>query len=391
MHEGCQGGTPRCLRRSVLDNPRTISFRQGVEPLADGQENEEPLVLEDRPEAYVPARQYMISRTTARASRSPHLQGRELMKGIFVGIDVSKESLDMQTYPAGAAEQFANAAGGIRRLRSRLRRRTVALIVVEATGGYERGVVAELAAAGMPVVVINPRQARDYARALGLLAKTDVIDAGVLARFGHDVRPPVRNLPTPQERALNELVRRRRQLVELHNMEQCRLQQTLQATVLKNIRQTLRFLDRQIDTINAELDKMIRSSPIWLEKVQLLQSVKSIGAVTARTLLAELPELGQLERRQIASLVGLAPINRDSGKMRGKRTTWGGRKNARSALYMSTLTAIRHNPAIRKFYLRLRESGKLKMVALIACMRKLLTVLNAILRDKTPWKPALNA
>jgi transposase len=252
-------------------------------------------------------------------------------------------------------------------------------------------VVAELAAAALPVVVINPRQGRDYARALGLLAKTDALDAAVLARFGYDVRPPVRPLPTQQERALGDLVRRRRQLVELHASEQCRLQQNTLPAVLKTVRQMLGFLDRQIDAVNAQLDKMIQASPIWLEKVQLLQSVKSIGAVTARTLLAELPELGQLERRQIAGLVGLAPVNRDSGKMRGKRTTWGGRKHARTALYMPTMCAIRHNPVIRQFYLRLQQLGKTKMVALTACMRKLLTILNAILRDKKPWKPATNA
>ena len=313
------------------------------------------------------------------------------MEAIFVGIDVAKETLDLQTYPQGQAKSFENAVAGIRSLIRSLRRRPITLIVVEATGGYETAVVAELAAADLPVVVINPRQARDYARALGLLAKTDAIDAGVLARFGHDVRPPIRHLPTKQERAMSNLIRRRRQLVKQHAMEQCRLQQNTLSAVLKSIRQTLRFLERQLAAITAELDALIHASPIWLEKVQLLQSVKSIGLVTARELLVELPELGQLERRKIASLVGLAPINRDSGKMRGKRTIWGGRKNARTALYMPTMCAIRHNPVIRDFYLRLREAGKLKMVALTACMRKLLTILNAILRDKKPWNLAPNA
>lgn len=313
------------------------------------------------------------------------------MERVYVGIDVAKESLDLQTYPTIDAQQFENSLAGIRAILRRLRRAKIALIVVEATGGYETALVAELTSAGLPVVVVNPRQVRNYARALGLLAKTDKIDAGVLARFGHDVRPPVRPLPTAQERALNDLIRRRRQLVKLQSMEQCRLQQNTLPAVLKGIEQSLRFLQRQLATINAQLDAMIQASPVWLEKVQLLQSVKSIGAVTARTLLAELPELGQLERREIASLVGLAPINRDSGKMRGKRTTWGGRANARSALYMPTLCAIRRNPIIREFYLRLRAAGKLKMVALVACMRKLLTVLNAILRDKKPWNPAINA
>ena len=312
------------------------------------------------------------------------------MEGIFVGIDVAKASLDLQTHPASQAEQFENSLAGIRAIRRRLRRDRTALIVVEATGGYETALVAELAAAGLPVVVINPRQARDYARALGLLAKTDKIDAGVLARFGHDVRPPIRPLPTQQDRAMNDLIRRRRQLVKQHAMEQCRLQQNTLPAVLKSVRQTLRFLERQLAAITDQLDAMIQASPIWLEKVQLLQSVKSIGPVTARELLVELPELGQLERRQIASLVGLAPINRDSGKMRGRRSTWGGRRDVRTALYTPTVSAIRHNPTIRNFYQSLRSAGKLKMVALVACMRKLLTILNAILRDQRPWTPATN-
>jgi transposase len=313
------------------------------------------------------------------------------MENAFVGIDVAKESLDLQTYPISRSEHLENSAAGIRAVLRRLRSVAVTRIVVEATGGYETALVAELAAAGLPVVVINPRQVRDYARALGLLAKTDRIDAGVLARFGHDVRPPIRPLPTEQERAMNDLVRRRRQRVKQHAMEQCRLQQNSLPAVLKSVRQTLRFLERQLAAIADQLDAMIQASSIWVEKVQLLQSVKGIGPVTARELLVELPELGRIERREIASLVGLAPINRDSGTMRGKRTIWGGRKNARTALYMPTMCAIRHNPTIRNFYLRLRQAGKLKMVALTACMRKLLTILNAILRDKTAWNPTPNA
>jgi len=313
------------------------------------------------------------------------------MESTWLGIDVAKDSLDLQTWPLTTYQHFENSRAGIRAILQLLHHQKSALIVVEATGGYETALVAELAAAGLPVVVVNPRQAREYARALGLLAKTDKIDAGVLARFGHDVQPPIRPLPTAQERALNDLVRRRRQLVKQHNMEQCRLQQNTLPAVRKSIRQTLAFLDRQLAQLNHELDSMIQASPVWLEKVQLLQSVKGIGAVTARELLVELPELGELERRQVASLVGLAPFNRDSGKMRGKRTIWGGRKNARTALYLPTMCAIRYNPTIRTFYLRLREAGKLKMVALAACMRKLLTILNAILRDKKEWNPCPNA
>jgi len=313
------------------------------------------------------------------------------MDNIFVGIDVAKETLDLQTYPPAQPEQFQNDLRAIRKLLRTLSRRKPSLIVVEATGGYETALVAELADAGLPVVLVNPRQVRDYAKALGILAKTDKIDAGVIARFGHDVRPPLRPLPNEQERAMSQLIRRRRQLVKQHAAEQCRLQQATLPAVLRSLRQSLRFLEGQVNAVNKQLDALIHSSPIWLEKVQLLQTVKSIGEVTARELLVELPELGQLERRQITGLAGLAPINRDSGKMRGKRTTWGGRKNARTALYMPTMCAIRHNPVIRNFYQRLRQAGKIKMVALVACMRKLLTILNAILRDKKPWNPCPNA
>ena len=313
------------------------------------------------------------------------------MEPVHVGIDVAKDKLDLQTYPPGEHVIFDNAPAGIRALLRHLKTWHIERIIIEATGGYETLAVAELAAAGLPVVVINPRQSRDYARALGVLAKTDRIDAAMLARFGHDTKPPVRPLPTPQERAMNDLIRRRRQLVKLRSAELCRLQQNTLPAVAKSIQQSLRFVERQLTTITAEMQAMIQASPLWLEKVQLLQSVKSIGAVTARELLVEVPELGQLERREIASLVGLAPINRDSGKMRGKRTIWGGRKNARTALYMPTMCAIRHNPTIHEFYQRLLAAGKKKMVALTACMRKLLTILNAILRDKKPWKTCATA
>lgn len=313
------------------------------------------------------------------------------MESVFAGIDVSKDRLDLQTYPAGTARQCNNDDRGIASLIKALKRLQPALIVIEATGGYEMSAACQLAAAEMPVVVINPRQARDYAKALGLLEKTDSLDAGVLARFGHDVRPPRRALPTPQQRDLEELVRRRRQLVKQQSMELCRLQQNTHKGVLQDIRQSLRFIDRQIQKITDQLEAMIHASPVWLEKVQLLQSFKGIGAVTANQLLVELPELGQMERRQISKLVGLAPINRDSGKMRGKRVIWGGRERARTSLYMPTLAAIRSNASIRKFYLHLLDAGKTKMVAVTACMRKVLTILNAMLRDKTPWNPPANA
>ncbi len=309
---------------------------------------------------------------------------------VFVGIDVSKDTLDLQTCPPAEDLRFENSTPGIRNLIRSLKQ-VPAMIVVEATGGYETALVTELAAKGLPVVVVNPRQVRDYARALGILAKTDQIDAAVIARFAHDVRPQLRPVPTEQERAMSELIRRRRQLVKLQAAEQCRLQQTTLRAALKSVRESLRFIKRQLETITGQLDKLILASPIYAQKVQLLQSVKSVGVVTARTLLVELPELGQMGRRRVATLVGLAPINRDSGPKRGKRTIWGGRRHARTALFMPTMCAIRHNPVIRTFYMRLRAAGKLKMVALTACMRKLLTILNAILRDRKPWNPTANA
>jgi transposase len=313
------------------------------------------------------------------------------MEAIFVGIDVAKDTLDLQTFPAASAQQFQNNPTGIRKLLRCLKARPLGLVVVEATGGYQTPMVAELAAAGLPVVVVNPRHVRNYARALGILAKTDRIDAAVLARFGHDIRPPLRPLPTQQERAMAELVRRRRQLIKARTAESCRLQQSQLPCVLRILRQSLRSIQQQLEAVDRELDRLIQASPVCLEKVQLLQGVKSVGAVTARQLLVELPELGQLGRRQIAGLVGLAPINRDSGTLRGKRAVFGGRKNVRTALYMPTVSAIRHNPVIREFYHRLRAAGKTKMIALTACMRKLLTILNAILRDRKPWNPSLNA
>lgn len=313
------------------------------------------------------------------------------MERTYVGIDVSKNTLDLQTLPPTKALQITNDADGFRTVRDHLKAFNVALIVVEATGGYEVPLVGELANAKLPAVVINPRHIRHYAKALGLLAKTDRVDAGVLARFGRDIKPAVRPLPTEEQRTLDELVRRRRQLIKQRVAEQCRLQQTTQPAVLKSIRQTLQFLQRQLDTITETMDAIIQANPVCLEKVQRLTSVKSVGAATARTLLIELPELGQLHRRQVASLVGLAPINRDSGKFRGKRITGGGRANVRTALYMPTLCAIKHNPVIRQFYDHLLQAGKSKMVAVTACMRKLLTILNAILRDKTTWNPNFNA
>jgi len=306
----------------------------------------------------------------------------------FVGIDIAKGQLDVQTWPPSTPAQFGNTSSGLAKLCKALKRlKNVALVVLEATGGYETAAVVAMAKASLPVVVVNPRQVRDYAKARGILAKTDTIDATVLARFAHDFRPTVRPLPTETQRAMSELVRRRGQLVQQHAADLCRLKQASLPGVIKNIKTSLEFNEKQQAQLLSQLDELIQASPVYADKVALMQSVKSIGPVTARAMLVELPELGTLTNKQIASLAGLAPFNRDSGTMRGKRTLWGGRKRARTALYMATMNAACHNPVIREFYQRLLHAGKLRMVALAACMRKLLTILNAILRDNKPWNP----
>jgi transposase len=259
------------------------------------------------------------------------------------------------------------------------------LIVLEATGGLEGALTGALVAAGLPVVVINPRQARDFAKATGQLAKTDAIDAAILAQFAEVVRPPVRPLPDAQTQELAALIARRRQLIEMRTAESNRLGSAAQR-VRPGIAAHLRWLDTQVARVDQDLTQAIRQSPVWRARDDLLQSTPGVGPVVTTTLLAELPELGTLNGKQIAALVGVAPLNRDSGLVRGTRTVWGGRASVRAALYMSALVAVRHNPVIKAFYLRLRAAGKAPKVALIACMRKLLTILNAMLKHQTPWR-----
>lgn len=313
-----------------------------------------------------------------------------------VGIDVSKNRLDIACLHGQAPlpASVENTPEGHAALVEILCQNPPRLIVLEATGGYQRAVVAALAAApphGLPVVVANPRQVRDFARGLGILAKTDAIDAMVLARFAEKIDPPVRNLPDAQAQALADLLARRRQLVELRTAEKNRLQQASALRIRASIRAVLATLDAQIAALDDDLDGHIRRSPVWREKENLLLSVPGVGAQTARTLMACLPELGSISRQAIAALVGVAPINRDSGSMRGRRTTWGGRKDVRCMLYMATLVASRHNPVIRAKYQKLLAAGKPKKVALVACMRKLLTILNAMLRTGQPWRKSCEA
>lgn len=303
---------------------------------------------------------------------------------IFVGIDVSKAQLDVAIRPTGERESFTNDKIGIKALVKRLAKIEPTLIVLEATGGYERQVTRALVIADLPVVVVNPRQVRDFAKATGQLAKTDSIDAAVLAHFAEAVRPQLRPLPDVVTLELRALTSRRRQILEMIAAEKNRMAMTSKA-VAKRIGAHVRWLEQDLDRANQELDRAIEQSPIWKENEELLRSAKGIGPVTSRTLLAELPELGTLDRKQISALVGVAPFNRDSGSLKGRRSIWGGRAPVRCALYMATLVATRHNPVIRDFYNRLMAKGKIFKVALVACMHKLLTILNSMIKHKTFW------
>jgi transposase len=304
----------------------------------------------------------------------------------FIGIDVAKAQLEFAGRPSGVTGAVPNADDGIDALVEQLQACPPTLIVLEATGGYEAAVVAALATAGLPVVVANPRQVRDFARATGQLAKTDAIDAQVLALFAERVRPTPRPLPDEAAQALDARLTRRRQLIGMLTAERNRLL-IARPTVRRDLQQHIRFLERRLREADDDLHLAVKASPLWRVKDDLLQSVPGVGRVVSLTLLAELPELGRVSHKEIAALVGVAPLNRDSGTLRGKRLVYGGRAPVRAALYMAALVASKCNPAIRAFYQRLRAAGKPAKVALTACMRKLLTILNAIARDGTPWQP----
>ena len=307
---------------------------------------------------------------------------------VSVGVDVSKATLDVQVRPTDAQWRAANDDDGIRDLVAQLRAFVPAQIVIEATGGYERAVVGALAAAGLPVVVVNPRAVRDFARATGQLAKTDQLDAGILARFAEQVRPAIRPLADAEHQELEALLTRRRQLIEMLTAEKNRLQQVFVvrgARVKKSLTAHLASLTRALGRADTALAELVPQSPIGRARDEMLQSTPGVGPVLSFTLLAALPELGTLDRKAIAALVGVAPLNRDSGIFRGKRMIHGGRAPVRTALYMGALVATRHNPVIRAFYQRLLAAGKPKKVALTACMRKLLIILNAMLRQQAAW------
>lgn len=307
----------------------------------------------------------------------------------FVGIDVSKSTLDVCIEPVGQPLQVAYDEEGIRRLVSLLKEISPTLIVIEATGGLEMRIASELAGRGLPVAVINPRQARDFAKATGKLAKTDQVDAAVLAAFARAIRPQARPLQDADTRALNDLVSRRRQLIDMRVQETLRLNSAASKPLQKSLKRHIAWLDKRITEIDTDLTRRLRNSEVWRTKDDLLRSIPGVGAVTTLTMLSKCPELGKLSRREIAALVGVAPMANDSGKYRGRRFVWGGRADVRAVLYMAAISAIRCNETIKEFAKRLEKAGKPPKVVIVACMRKLLTIMNAMLKNNALWDPKI--
>jgi len=307
----------------------------------------------------------------------------------FVGIDVSKSTLDVCIEPLGQTLHVAYDEAGVRQVVSCLKELGPALIVMEATGGLEVRIATELSIKGLPVAVINPRQARDFAKATGQLAKTDRVDAAVLATFAKAIRPQARPLKDADARALDDMVSRRRQLIDMRVQETLRLGTATSKPLEKSLNKHIAWLDKRIAEIDADLTKRLRGSDAWRIKDDLLRGIPGVGAVTTLTMLAKCPELGTLNRREIAALTGVAPLANDSGKHRGKRFTWGGRADARAVLYMAAVSAIRCNDTIRAFAERLKNAGKPPKVVIVACMRKLLTIMNSMLKNNTPWNPKI--
>jgi transposase len=312
------------------------------------------------------------------------------MDELFIGIDVSKAWLDCDGCPIAQPKRYSNDSQGIDALVGWLQATKPALIVLEATAGFETAAASALAAAGLPVIVVNPKQVRDFAKGMGILAKTDRIDARVLALFAQRIRPQVRPLPSDEQRELAELLGRRSQLVVMRAQEQARLTTAL-PVARSSILEHIQWLSERIGALNIELTHRLRTSAVWKVRANLLKTTPGVGKVTVFTLLSRLPELGTLNRRSIAALTGLAPFAADSGKRKGQRFVWGGRADVRAVLYMATLSAKRYNPTIKKFFERLTSAGKPFKVAMTACMRKLLTILNAMLKNNQPWQSAINA
>jgi transposase len=309
------------------------------------------------------------------------------MKKIYAGIDVAKATLDMAISNQKEIRSFTNDENGINQLVHYLKKEPPAIIVMEATGGLEKLLAAALTGAGLPAVIVNPRQIRDFARAKGKLAKTDAIDARIMADFACDIHPEVRALSDQQTEEIKALMVRHQQVVRMITSENNRLSSTNKA-VRSSIQSHVQWLKLQLKEIDKNLEEQIQNSPVWREKDNILRSVPGVGPVLSITIMGSLPELGRINRKQIAALVGVAPLNRDSGVMRGKRSIWGGRARVRAALYMATLTSTRFNPVIRAYYEHLLKAGKAKKVALTACMRKLLTILNVMIRNNNTWRYA---
>ena len=305
----------------------------------------------------------------------------------FVGIDISKQELVVAVRPSAELQTFSNTEEGLAALVRFLQALSASSIVLEATGGFARAAVNTLALAALPVVVVNPRQIRDFARSVGLLAKTDAIDAQIIARFAEAVRPEFRPLKDLETQKLEDLNNRRRQIVEMISAEKNRFGMAPPWSQ-KDIRAHIAWLEKRLNKVNDNIDGLIKQSPIWSQKEKILTSVLGVGPVVSTTLLCGLPELGSLSARKLSALVGVAPFNRDSGQYRGRRACWGGRAHVRAALYMAALTASRCNPVIRAFYLRLRNAGKPAKVALVACMHKILVILNAMVKNNTCWQQA---
>lgn len=308
--------------------------------------------------------------------------------GTYVGIDVSKDRLDVHILPQEVTFAVERNGKGLCSLVERLKPLLPSLIAVEATGGFESTTAAALAGAGLPLAVINPAQIRHYAQALGKRAKTDAIDAKVIARFAADVKPEPRSLPDELTQFLADLVTRRRQIVEMMQAERQREKRATVKRLKKSLARLIAALEKELSELDRDIDDTVRGSPVWREKEDLMASVPGVGPQTARTLIAELPELGSLDRKTVASLAGLAPYTRQSGRWKGKSMIAGGRKTVRSALFIAAMVACRYNPVLKSFYERLVNAGKPKVLAIVAVARKLLTILNAILRDKKPWQPA---
>src|ERR1700733_5748263 len=385
----CFRDSKRVVLRGRFGAPCTSSaLRHGDKvdvAAADGSPSA-PWVSKPVPEPGAPSAHPNIPNSRRGRIASPHVQGREM--DVFIGIDVSKDRLDVCIRPSGETFTVTRDGEGLERLGERLCALAPQLVVMEATGGYETVVASTLAAAHLPLAVVNPRQIRDFARATGKLAKTHRLDAAAIAHFAEAIRPPARPIADPQAQALGELVARRRQVIEMMVAERNRRRRANQRRVLRAIDRHLELLQSELSDLEGDIDGAIRNTPAWQADADLLASVPGIGPATLRTLIAELPELGTLDRRKIAALVGVAPINRDSGTLRGRRTIAGGRASVRSALFMAALVASRANPVIAAHYKKLGAAGKTGKQALTACIRKLIVILNAILLDRKPWQPA---